>query len=491
MPRPPLEVADVFRAHGAAWREANASHVSLAQLKVMSAIETCRTAALGGHVERCEDCAHERIAYNSCRNRHCPKCQAAAARQWLEDREAELLPVPYYHVVFTLPASIGTIAFQNKAAVYDLLFGSAAETLTTIAADPKHLGARIGLTAVLHTWGSALTHHPHVHVIVPGGGLSPDESRWIACKRGFFLPVRVLSRLFRRLFLEGIAALHAAGRLAFLGDLARLADKAAFDAVLAPLRRSEWIVYAKRPFAGPKAVLAYLSRYTHRVAISNSRLIALDEKGVTFRWKDYRARGKVPGKAWIKPMTLAAGEFIRRFLLHVLPSGFHRIRHYGFLASPGRAATIGRLRDLIAASNATARPRPETDASGATTGPEPATTQDMARICPCCGGRMRIIETFARGARPRSFTAEPAGIQLLMTPAPARAIPDLCSTRTFPGAAPLAPEPTAASNLARLRAAETRAYATRLILGSSVALAPSAKGPLRPSRAAPPRAKSP
>ncbi len=410
MARPPLEVADVFRAHGAAWRKANAGHVSLDQLKVMSAIETCRTAALGGHVERCEDCAHERIAYNSCRNRHCPKCQAAAARRWLEDREAELLPAPYYHVVFTLPAAIGTIASQNKAAVYDLLFRTAAETLTTIAADPKHLGARIGLTAVLHTWGSAMTHHPHVHVIVPGGGVSPDGSRWVACKRGFFLPVRVLSRLFRRLFLEGLAALHAAGRLVFFGNLAALADKAAFDAALAPLRRSEWVVYAKRPFAGPKAVLAYLSRYTHRVAISNSRLIALDEKGVTFRWKDYRARGEVPGKAWIKPMTLAAGEFIRRFLLHVLPSGFHRIRHYGFLASPGRAATIGRLRDLIAASNATARPRPETDASGATTGPEPATTQDMARICPCCGGRMRIIEMFARGARPRSFTAEPAGI---------------------------------------------------------------------------------
>jgi hypothetical protein len=408
--RPPLEVADVFRAYGAAWRKANAGHVSLDQLKVMSAIETCRTAALGGHVERCEDCAHERIAYNSCRNRHCPKCQAAAAREWLEDREAELLPVPYYHVVFTLPASIGAVAFQNKAAVYDLLFRSAAETLTAIAADPKHLGARIGLTAVLHTWGSALTHHPHLHVIVPGGGLSPDRSRWIACKRGFFLPVRVLSRLFRRLFLEGIAALHAAGRLVFLGDLARLADKAAFDAVLAPLRRSEWVVYAKRPFAGPRAVLAYLARYTHRVAISNSRLIRLDDAGVTFRWKNYRARGKAPGEAWIKPMTLAADEFIRRFLLHVLPSGFHRIRHYGFLASPGRAATIGRLRDLIAASNATARPRAETDASRATTGPEPAVTEAASRICPCCGGRMRIIETFDRGAHPRSFTAESAGI---------------------------------------------------------------------------------
>ncbi len=262
---------------------------------------------------------------------------------------------------------------------------------------------------MLHTWGSALTHHPHAHVIVPGGGLSPDGSRWIACKRGFFLPVRVLSRLFRRLFLEGLADLHAAGRLVFFGDLAPLDDKAAFDAALAPLRRSEWVVYAKRPFAGPKAVLAYLSRYTHRVAISNARLIRLDDDGVTFRWKDYRARGEVPGKTWIKAMTLAAGEFIRRFLLHVLPSGFHRIRHYGFLAGSRRAATIERLRDRIAASDATARPRPDATAR-ASTAPEPATTQDMARICPCCGGRMRIIETFARGARPRSFTAEPAGI---------------------------------------------------------------------------------
>ena len=297
--------------------------MSHAQLKVMSAIETCRTAALGGHVERCEDCAHERVAYNSCRNRHCPKCQGAAARQWLEEREAELLPVPYYHVVFTLPAAIGAIAFQNKAAVYDLLFRIAAETLITIAADPKHLGARIGLTAVLHTWGSALTHHPHVHVIVPGGGLSPDGSRWIACKPGFFLPVRVLSRRFRRLFLEGLAALHKANRLVFFGDLAPRADKRAFDAALAPLRRSEWVVYAKRPFAGPQAVLAYLSRYTHRVAISNSRLTALDKAGVTFKWKDYR----IKGRDRLRTMTLDAAEFIRRFLLHVLPSGFHRIRH--------------------------------------------------------------------------------------------------------------------------------------------------------------------
>ena len=324
MARPRLEVADVFRAHGAAWRKANAGHVSLAQLKVMSAIETCRTAALGGHVERCEDCAHERVAYNSCRNRHCPKCQGAAARQWLAEREAELLPAPYYHVVFTLPASIGAIAFQNKAAVYDLLFRTAAETLTAIAADPKHLGARIGLTAVLHTWGSALTHHPHVHIIVPGGGLLRDGSRWIACKPGFFLPVRVLSRLFRRLFLDGLAALHAAGRLAFLGDLAPLAEKCALDAALAPLHCSDWFVYAKRPFAGPQAVLAYLARYTHRVAISNSRLIRLADKGVTFKWKDYRFQGRDR----FKTMTLDTAEFIRRFLLHVLQSGFHRIRHY-------------------------------------------------------------------------------------------------------------------------------------------------------------------
>jgi hypothetical protein len=388
VPRPLLEVADVFRTHGAAWRKANAGHVSLGQLKVMSAIETCRTAALGGHVERCEDCAQERIAYNSCRNRHCPKCQGAAARQWLADREAELLPVPYYHVVFTLPAAIGAIAFQNKAAVYDLLFRTTAETLITIAADPKHLGARIGLTAVLHTWGSALSHHPHVHVIVPGGGLSQDGSRWIACKPGFFLPVRVLSRLFRRLFLESLAALHAAGRLAFFGNLAPLADPRAFDAALAPLRRSEWVVYAKRPFAGPQAVLAYLAGYTHRVAISNSRLIALDDKGVTFKWKDYRFQGRDR----LKTMTLDAAEFIRRFLLHVLPSGFHRIRHYGLFAGTCRARNIERIRQALAASEG-APQRSRAEAGGEAEDVAPA------RRCPCCGGRMIIVETF-EGPRP-------------------------------------------------------------------------------------------
>ena len=392
MARPLLEVADVFRAHGAAWRKANAGHLSLAQLKVMSAIERCRTSTLGGHVERCEDCAHTRIAYNSCRNRHCPKCQAAAARQWLAEREAELLPVAYYHVVFTLPAALGAIAFQNKAAVYDLLFRTAAETLTAIAADPKHLGARIGFTAVLHTWGSALTHHPHVHVIVPGGGLSPDGSRWIACKPGFFLPVRVLSRLFRRLFLDGLAALHTTSRLAFLGDLAPLAEKCAFDAALASLRCSDWFVYAKRPFAGPEAVLAYLARYTHRVAISNSRLIALDGKGVTFNWKDYR----IQGRDRLKTMTLGAAEFIRRFLLHVLPTGFHRIRHYGLFAGTVRARNIERMRQALAASEGVPRSRAEADSDAEDFTP--------ARRCPCCGGRMVIVETFegTRPARPAS-----------------------------------------------------------------------------------------
>ena len=393
MGRPLLEVADIFRAHGPAFRIANAGHVSLGQLKVMSAIETCRTAALGGHVERCEDCGLTRVAYNSCRNRHCPKCQAAAAQQWLAEREAELLPVPYYHVVFTLPAAIGAMALQNKAIVYDLLFKAASETLTTIAADPKHLGARIGLTAVLHTWGSALAHHPHVHVIVPGGGLSADGSRWIACRKGFFLSVRVLSRLFRRLFLEGLAALKAAGRLAFFGDLASFADKTAFEAALAPLRRSEWVVYAKRPFAGPEAVLAYLARYTHRVAISNSRLLALDEAGVTFKWKDYR----IKGRDRLKTMTLGAAEFIRRFLMHVLPSGFHRIRHYGLFASAVHAQNVERARRLLAnheAASKCARPGPQSDIEKAAPAPQ----------CPCCGGRMIIIETFEAVRPARSAT---------------------------------------------------------------------------------------
>jgi putative transposase len=292
--------------------------------------------------------------------------------------------------VFTLPAPIAAVAFQNKAVVYDLLFRTAADTLLTITADPKHLGARVGLTAVLHTWGSAMTHHPHVHIVVPGGGLSPDGSRWIACRPGFFLPVRVLSRLFRRLFLKRLTEAHRKGRLAFHGDLAPLADLAAFAAHLVPLRRSEWVVYAKRPFAGPEAVLAYLSPYTHRVAIANSRLVALDERGVTFRWKDYRARDGARGREWIKTMTLAADEFIRRFLLHILPNGFHRIRHYGLFASGARAANVARVRSLLAPAS----PPSEAD-------PEPTATDAPVLTCPRCGGRLVIIERFRPGDVPR------------------------------------------------------------------------------------------
>ena len=322
-----LEVADIFRRHGEAYRQAHAGHLGRTERRIMGAIEACRTARLGGHVERCADCGLVRIAYNSCRNRHCPKCQGPARAAWLAERQAELLPVPYFHVVFTLPASAAEIAFQNKAAVYAILFKAAAETLSTIAADPRHLGAEIGFVAVLHTWGQNLQHHPHVHCLVPGGGLSSDGTRWVSCRPGFFLPVRVLSRLFRRLFLEKLGAAFEAGKLGFFGALAGLADRAVFARRLAELRRREWVVYAKRPFAGPAAVLAYLGRYTHRVAIANSRLVALAGDQVSFRWRDYRHHNKN------KVMTLAADEFIRRFLLHALPDGFHRIRHYGFLAN--------------------------------------------------------------------------------------------------------------------------------------------------------------
>src|SRR4249919_2924577 len=345
MARPALQIADIFRDYGPAWRKANAGHVSLGQLKVMSAIESCRTVALGGHVMRCEDCAHTQIAYNSCRNRHCPKCQGSQALAWMKQRKSELLDVPYFHVVFTLPARIAAIAYQNKAVVYNLLFKASSQTMRTIADDPKHLGAKIGFTSVLHTWGSAMTHHPHVHMIVPGGGISLDGTRWVPCRPRFFLPVRVLSRLFRRLFLHGLADAYTAGRLAFFGDLNNLRYPTAFAAHLAPLRKKNWFVYAKPPFAGPEAVLAYLARYTHRVAISNSRLLALDERGVIFRYKDYRRNGQTR----FRTMTLAPDEFIRRFLLHVLPKGFHRIRHYGLLASATCKTNIARARELIAA----------------------------------------------------------------------------------------------------------------------------------------------
>jgi hypothetical protein len=377
VPRPTLEVADIFRRHGDAWRLANAGHLSLGQRRVMSAIEMCRTASLGGHVERCEDCAHTRVAYNSCRNRHCPKCQWRAAQAWLANREAELLPVPYFHVVFTLPAAIGAIAYQNKAAVYGLLFTAAAEALTTIAADPKHLGAEIGITAVLHTWGQNLDHHPHVHCIIPGGGISPDGARWVPCRPSFFLPVRVLSRLFRRLFLQGLDVLHAAGKLQFFTDLAGLAARAAFRSYLAPLRKTEWVVYAKPPFAGPAQVLAYLARYTHRVAIANSRLVELGDDHVSFRWKDYRDNGRHKPKV----MRLAVGEFIRRFLMHTLPGGFHRIRYYGFSANGHRSGKLARCRQLLDV------PIPAPEA------PDAEHPDRAAPLpCPCCGGRMIIVE---------------------------------------------------------------------------------------------------
>ena len=383
--RASLEVADIFRAVGPAYRAAHAGHLSLHQLKVMTAIENCRTAALGGHVEACEDCGHWRIAYNSCRNRHCPKCQGAAARTWLATREADLLPVDYFHVVFTLPAEVAAIAFYNKAVVYDLLFRAAAETMLTIAADTRHLGARIGITAVLHTWGSALTHHPHVHMVVPGGGIAPDHSRWIASRPAFLLPVRVLGKLFRRLFLTRLLALHDAGRLAFFGSLAHLADRRMFLRHLAPVRKKRWVVYAKPPFAGPQAVLAYLSRYTHRVAISNRRLVAFDGSSVTFRYKDYRRDGADRQQI----MTLAADEFIRRFLLHVLPRGFHRIRHYGLLAGSTRKAGLALVRELLAVA-----PPANDDA--------PEEPLDVRPPCPCCGGHMVVIETFERWRLPRA-----------------------------------------------------------------------------------------
>lgn len=390
MPRQALEVADIFRASGPAWRQAHAGHLSLGQLKAMSAIERCRSEALGGHVLRCESCEKIEIAYNSCRNRHCPKCQAMAAKRWLSARQAELLPVDYYHVVFTLPGSIGDIAYQNQSVIYDILFKAAAETLTTIARDPKHLGAHIGVTMVLHTWGSALTHHPHVHCIVPGGGFSIDGQQWQPCKPGFFLPVRVLSRLFRRLFLSKLTAAYESGRLNFYGQYQALIDPQAFAQWLIPFHQQEWVVYAKRPFAGPDAVLAYLSRYTHRVAIANSRLVAFDERGVTFKWKDYRDKGRSKEKT----MTLATDEFIRRFLLHVLPHGFHRIRHYGLFANGNRAKNLIKARELLQVSEVveSLNDDPESDADSCAS----------IYICRACGGPMIIIETFERGQQPRA-----------------------------------------------------------------------------------------
>jgi predicted Zn-ribbon and HTH transcriptional regulator len=391
--RPKLEVADIFRVCGAAYRTANRGHFSLDQLKVMSAIERCRTVALGGHVARCEDCGYDHISYNSCRNRHCLKCQAGAAKAWLAAREAELLPARYFHLVFTLPKAITDIAIQNKRELYNLLLRASADTVIRIAADPKHLGARVGITSVLHTWGSAMTHHPHVHMIVPGGGLSADGTKWIACRRNFFLSVRVLSRLYRRLILEGLAKLHKTGKLQFFGDQVGLVERAAFDTFLQPLRRIDWVVYAKEPFAGPKAVLAYLSRYTHRVAISNNRLIRMDDQSVTFRVKDYRVNG--PGRR--TTMTLTKDEFIRGFLTHVLPKGQHRIRHYGFFGNGHRAANIARIRHLLGA-NTPDQNHANDDGLGDTDEPP----RVLALPCPCCGGRLIIVDTIEPAQHPRA-----------------------------------------------------------------------------------------
>lgn len=385
-------------------------HLSHAQLKAMNAIEGCRTAALGGHVARCSNptCGHTTIAYNSCGNRHCPKCQGSQAREWLEARKAELMEVPYFHVVFTLPPRVAAIAYQNKAVIYDLLFKASAETLLTIAADPERLGVKIGFTSVLHTWGSAMTHHPHVHMIVPGGGISADGSRWINSTEDFLLPVPVLKRMFRGKMLAMLKAAHADGRLQFFGEHADLADKACFKAWLEPLYDTKWHVYAKRPFAGPEQVLAYLARYTHRVAISNKRLIKADETAVTFTFKDYRIEG--PGR--YKTMTVAPGEFMRRFLLHVLPKGFHRIRHYGLLASSRtKAETLARARELIAAATP---PTPVCQAAAQQPANDSAAKAEQpAHPCPCCGAAMMIIETFQAGQTPRyQPTAVPIAIRV-------------------------------------------------------------------------------
>ena len=385
------EVADVFRRYGEAYRAQHGAALSTAQRRAMSAIELCRTAALGGHVEQCDSCGHQRISYNSCRSRCCPKCQSLVRAQWLEDRQAELLDTEYFHVVFTVPDKIAAIAYQNKTAVYGVLFRAAAEALRTIAADPKHLGAEIGFFAVLHTWGQNLLHHPHLHCVVTGGGLSPDGTRWISCRPGFFLPVRVLSRLFRRLFLEHLDKAFLAGELAFFTLLQKLRTRAAFLHYLVPVRRAEWVVYAKPPFAGPQQVLDYVGRYTHRIAISNNRLLGIDGDKVCFRWKDYRDRNRQ------KVMTVSAEEFIRRFLLHVLPEGFHRIRYYGFLGNRHRTHKLARCRELLAM----AVPEPlEGQSEKDYRDRYEELTGISLKQCPACHqGHMVIVETFDGATR--------------------------------------------------------------------------------------------
>jgi hypothetical protein len=387
--RPALEVADILRRHGEAFRLSHGTHLGRVERRVMSAIEQCRTPALGGHVEQCGDCGLFRHAYNSCRNRHCPKCQGLARAAWLEARQAELLPVPYYHVVFTLPPPAAEIAFQNKRVVYSILFRAAAEALRDIAADRRHLGAEVGAVAVLHSWGQTLQYHPHLHCIVPGGGLSPDRTRWVPCRPGFFLPVRVLSRRFRTLFLAHLQAAFAAGELVFAGGLTALATPTAFAERVGALRGVEWVVYSKRPFAGPEQVLGYLGRYTHRVAIANSRLTALQDGQVSFTWKDYRQDGKT------KVMTIAADEFIRRFLLHTVPDGFHRIRHLGFLANGNRGAKLTLCRALLSV------PNPEPAAPETYRERHRRLTGHDLSFCPDCGGPMQERRLLPRQPPPR------------------------------------------------------------------------------------------
>ena len=399
MARTELEVADIIRHHGVAYRQTHAGTLSRAQLRVMRAVEVCRTATLGGHVEACNACGHTRISYNSCRNRHCPKCQALARAEWLEARKADLLPVPYFHVVFTLPEPVAAIAFQNKPVVYGILFQAAAATLKTIAADPRHLGAEIGFIAVLHTWGQTLQHHPHLHGVVPGGGLAPDGDRWVACRPGFFLPVRVLSSLFRRLFLEALDAAFQAGDLSFYGNLGDLAEPGRFAQELRAARGVDWVVYAKPPFGGPEQVLEYLGRYTHRVAIANSRLVTIEDGTVAFRWKDYRHHDRQ------KVMTLSADEFLRRFLLHVLPDGFQRIRHYGLLGNRNRAAKLALCRRLLEA------PLPPAPVLAELADPHDryeALTGCSLHLCPVChvGHMVRIGIVPATVGRSRAFRVD-------------------------------------------------------------------------------------
>jgi hypothetical protein len=382
--RPSLEVADIFRRYGPDYRHTHGASLSQAYRRVMRSIEVCRTAALGGHVEQCDTCGHQRMAYNSCRDRHCPKCQSLTRAQWLEERRAELLDTEYFHVVFTVPQEIAAIAYQNKRVVYNILFRATAETLRTIAADPTHLGAEIGFLAVLHTWGQTLLHHPHLHCVVPGGGIAPDGTRWIACRPGFFLPVRVLSRLFRRVFLEQLEQASATGQLQFSDTLAPLHEPQAFAAYLAPLRHREWVVYAKKPFGSAQRVLDYLGRYTHRVAISNNRLLSMDNDQITFRWKDYRQHNKQ------KLMPLSPTEFIRRFLLHVLPSGFQRIRHFGFLGNRYRQAKLDLCRHLLAMTPSPSVLPTRVDYRDRY---EQLTGKSL-RVCPVCAqGQMVRVET--------------------------------------------------------------------------------------------------